>query len=99
MPLDLKMGSVLTDPETRVVICCGAGGVGKRGTVLDGADQRLQPGGDGGLDLALGLDAPQCGLATLLDHGGDPARILLGQRQRFGRQVVATCRGFGLGVG
>lgn len=32
MPLDLKMGSVLTDPETRVVICCGAGGVGKTTT-------------------------------------------------------------------
>jgi anion-transporting ArsA/GET3 family ATPase len=32
MPLDLKMGSVLTDPGTRVVICCGAGGVGKTTT-------------------------------------------------------------------
>ncbi|MFW0786557.1 ArsA family ATPase [Gordonia sp. CPCC 206044] len=32
MPLDLKMGSVLTDPATRVVICCGAGGVGKTTT-------------------------------------------------------------------
>ncbi|MFE0748865.1 ArsA family ATPase [Gordonia sp. NPDC058843] len=32
MPLDLKMGSVLTDPSTRVVICCGAGGVGKTTT-------------------------------------------------------------------
>ncbi len=32
MPLDLKMGSVLTDPDTRVVICCGAGGVGKTTT-------------------------------------------------------------------
>lgn len=32
MPLDLKMGSVLADPETRVVICCGAGGVGKTTT-------------------------------------------------------------------
>ena len=32
MPVDLKMGSVLTDPETRVVICCGAGGVGKTTT-------------------------------------------------------------------
>ncbi|MDL9937550.1 ArsA family ATPase [Gordonia sp. ABSL1-1] len=32
MTLDLKMGSVLTDPATRVVICCGAGGVGKTTT-------------------------------------------------------------------
>ncbi len=32
MPLDLKMGSVLTDPATRVLICCGAGGVGKTTT-------------------------------------------------------------------
>lgn len=32
MSLDLKMGSVLTDPSTRVVICCGAGGVGKTTT-------------------------------------------------------------------
>ncbi|ROZ98019.1 ArsA family ATPase [Gordonia sp. OPL2] len=32
MPLDLQMGSVLTDPGTRVVICCGAGGVGKTTT-------------------------------------------------------------------
>ncbi len=33
MPLDLKMGgAVLTDPATRVVICCGAGGVGKTTT-------------------------------------------------------------------
>ncbi|GAB2665465.1 ArsA family ATPase [Gordonia jinhuaensis] len=32
MPTDLKMGSILTDPETRVVICCGAGGVGKTTT-------------------------------------------------------------------
>ena len=32
MPLDLKMGAVLADPETRVVICCGAGGVGKTTT-------------------------------------------------------------------
>lgn len=32
MPLDLKLGSILTDPETRVVICCGAGGVGKTTT-------------------------------------------------------------------
>ncbi|MCH5641710.1 MULTISPECIES: ArsA family ATPase [unclassified Gordonia (in: high G+C Gram-positive bacteria)] len=32
MPLDLKMGAILTDPETRVVICCGAGGVGKTTT-------------------------------------------------------------------
>ncbi|MFW0793607.1 ArsA family ATPase [Gordonia sp. CPCC 205515] len=32
MTLDLKMGSVLTDPDTRVVICCGAGGVGKTTT-------------------------------------------------------------------
>ncbi|AZG47420.1 ArsA family ATPase [Gordonia insulae] len=32
MPLDLKMGSVLTDPATRVIICCGAGGVGKTTT-------------------------------------------------------------------
>lgn len=32
MALDLKMGSILTDPDTRVVICCGAGGVGKTTT-------------------------------------------------------------------
>ncbi|GAC67634.1 ArsA family ATPase [Gordonia soli] len=32
MPVDLKMGAVLTDPGTRVVICCGAGGVGKTTT-------------------------------------------------------------------
>ncbi|MEE3851583.1 ArsA family ATPase [Gordonia sp. LSe1-13] len=32
MPVDLKMGSVLTNPATRVVICCGAGGVGKTTT-------------------------------------------------------------------
>ncbi|WP_132992414.1 ArsA family ATPase [Gordonia zhaorongruii] len=29
---DLKMGSVLADPVTRVVICCGSGGVGKTTT-------------------------------------------------------------------
>lgn len=29
---DLKMGGVLLDPATRVVICCGAGGVGKTTT-------------------------------------------------------------------
>lgn len=29
---DLKMGGVLQDPATRVVICCGAGGVGKTTT-------------------------------------------------------------------
>ncbi|MFT4087478.1 MAG: ArsA family ATPase [Gordonia sp. (in: high G+C Gram-positive bacteria)] len=32
MMTDLKMGAVLADPETRVVICCGAGGVGKTTT-------------------------------------------------------------------
>ncbi|MGV9712703.1 ArsA family ATPase [Gordonia sp. NPDC003424] len=32
MARDLKMGSILTDPATRVVICCGAGGVGKTTT-------------------------------------------------------------------
>ncbi|EGD55087.1 ArsA family ATPase [Gordonia neofelifaecis] len=29
---DLKMGSVLADPKTRVVVCCGSGGVGKTTT-------------------------------------------------------------------
>lgn len=29
---DLKMGAVLADPGTRVVICCGSGGVGKTTT-------------------------------------------------------------------
>ncbi|GAC79036.1 MULTISPECIES: ArsA family ATPase [Gordonia] len=29
---DLKMGAVLADPTTRVVICCGSGGVGKTTT-------------------------------------------------------------------
>ncbi|NMO03139.1 ArsA family ATPase [Gordonia sp. TBRC 11910] len=32
MPLELKMASILMSPETRVVICCGAGGVGKTTT-------------------------------------------------------------------
>ena len=32
MPIDLKMGAILTDPGTKVVICCGAGGVGKTTT-------------------------------------------------------------------
>ena len=53
----------------------------------------------GGLDLAPGLDVPQGGFAPLLDHRGDPARILLGQRKRLGREVVAPCPRFGLGVG
>ena len=35
MPLDLKMGAVLIDPATRVVICCGAGGVGKTTTAIN----------------------------------------------------------------
>ena len=29
---DLKMGAILADPTTRVVICCGSGGVGKTTT-------------------------------------------------------------------
>lgn len=29
---ELKMGSVLADPATRVVVCCGSGGVGKTTT-------------------------------------------------------------------
>ncbi|MGB3303997.1 ArsA family ATPase [Gordonia sp. (in: high G+C Gram-positive bacteria)] len=29
---DLKMGAVLADPNTRVVVCCGSGGVGKTTT-------------------------------------------------------------------
>ncbi|WP_396246343.1 ArsA family ATPase [Gordonia amarae] len=32
MAVDLKMASILKDPGTRVVICCGAGGVGKTTT-------------------------------------------------------------------
>ncbi|MFT4044771.1 MAG: ArsA family ATPase [Gordonia sp. (in: high G+C Gram-positive bacteria)] len=32
MPLDLAMGSLLLNPHTHVVICCGAGGVGKTTT-------------------------------------------------------------------
>ncbi len=32
MPIDLKMGKILADKGTKVVICCGAGGVGKTTT-------------------------------------------------------------------
>lgn len=32
MPIDLKMGTILADKGTKVVICCGAGGVGKTTT-------------------------------------------------------------------
>jgi len=32
MTTDLQMGAVLSDPNTRVVICCGSGGVGKTTT-------------------------------------------------------------------
>ena len=52
----------------------------------------------GGRDLTLRLDVPEGGFTPLFDHGGDPARILLGQRKGLGRELVSPCRGFGLRV-
>ncbi|MDL9948075.1 ArsA family ATPase [Gordonia sp. ABSL11-1] len=98
MPLDLKMGSVLTDPGTRVVICCGAGGVGKTTTA---AAMAMYAAEHGRTVAVLTIDparrlAQSLGMSELtndpqpvaIDGSGTLDAMMLDMRRTFDEMVI-----------
>ena len=78
-PPALDMGAILTDTSNRVVVCCGAGGVGKTTTA---AAMALRAAEYGRTVVVLTID-PAKRLAQALgikDLGNTPQRVPLGAR-------------------
>ena len=100
---DLKMGSVLADPATRVVVCCGSGGVGKTTTA---AAMALHAAESGRRVAVLTIDparrlAQSLGMSELtnepqpvpLDRAGEPGvgtldAMMLDMRRTFDDMVI-----------
>ena len=98
MAVDLKMASVLKDPGTRVVICCGAGGVGKTTTA---AAMALYAAEQGRRVAVLTIDparrlAQSLGMTALtnepqpvpLDCAGSLDAMMLDMRRAFDDMVM-----------
>lgn len=98
MAVDLKMASVLKDPGTRVVICCGAGGVGKTTTA---AAMALYAAEQGRRVAVLTIDparrlAQSLGMTALtnepqpvpLDCAGSLDAMMLDMRRTFDDMVM-----------
>ena len=94
----LKMGSVLADPETRVVICCGAGGVGKTTTA---AAMALRSAENGRTVAVLTIDparrlAQSLGMSELtnepqpvpIEGSGSLDAMMLDMRRTFDEMVI-----------
>ncbi|GAA4658673.1 ArsA family ATPase [Gordonia humi] len=99
---DLKMGAVLADPNTRVVICCGSGGVGKTTTA---AAMALHAAENGRTVAVLTIDparrlAQSLGVSELTNEpqpvpissasagGGSLDAMMLDMRRTFDDMVV-----------
>ena len=99
---DLKMGAVLADPSTRVIICCGSGGVGKTTTA---ASMALHAAENGRKVAVLTIDparrlAQSLGVSELTNEpqpvpiasaaasGGSLDAMMLDMRRTFDDMVV-----------